>query len=148
MRSLNEPVNNMIKSMCLTILLVVIGACTQIVTNPRPSILDNSRVVTGTVTYRERIALPPDAVVQVQLLDVSLMDVSAKQLAEQTIKPQHQVPIPFRLVFRSGDIDERMTYAVRATIRSGEKLLFVTDRSYSVLTGGMPGQVDLVLVRP
>jgi putative lipoprotein len=105
-------------------------------------------VVTGTVTYRERIALPPDAVVQVQLLDVSLMDVSAKLLAEQIIKPQHQVPIPFKLVYRPGDIDERMTYAVRATISNGDKLLFVTDRSYPVLTRGRPEYVDLVLIRP
>lgn len=148
MRSFSESINDMIKSMCLTILLAVTAGCTQLVTDPRSSIADDSRMVTGTVTYRERIALPANAVVQVQLLDVSLMDVSAKQLAEQTIKPQHQVPIPFKLVYKPGDIDERMTYAVRATIRSGEKLLFVTDRSYPVLTRGKPERVDLVLVRP
>lgn len=134
--------------MCLTILLAGTVACTQIVTDPRPSIPDDSRVVTGTVTYRERIALPADAVVHIQLLDVSLMDVSAKQLAEQTVIPQHQVPIRFELAYSPQEIDERMTYAVRATIRSGDKLLFVTDRSYPVLTRGKPKHVDLVLMRP
>jgi putative lipoprotein len=103
--------------------------------------------VTGTVTYRERIALPPDAVVEVQLLDVSLMDVAATLIAEQTIKPQHQVPIAFELPYDPADIDERLSYAVRATIRIGGKAMFITNRSYPVLTRGTPNHVDLVLVR-
>ncbi len=103
--------------------------------------------VTGTVTYRERIALLPDAVVEVQLLDVSLMDVAATLIAEQTITPQHQVPIAFELPYDPADIDERLSYAVRATIRIGEKAMFITNRSYPVLTRGTPNHVDLVLVR-
>ena len=103
--------------------------------------------VTGTVTYRERIALPPDAVIEVQLLDVSLMDVAATLIAEQTITPQHQVPIAFELPYDPADIDERLSYAVRATIRIGEKAMFITNRSYPVLTRGTSNHVDLVLVR-
>jgi putative lipoprotein len=103
--------------------------------------------ITGTVTYRERIALTPEAVVEVQLLDVSVADASAKLIAEQTIKPQHQVPIPFELIYDPAEIDERYTYAVRATIREREQMMFTTDRSYRVLTRGSPSHVDLVLVR-
>lgn len=103
--------------------------------------------VTGTVSYRERMALTPEAVVEVRLLDVSIADAAAKLIAEQTIRPQHQVPIAFELVYDSADIDERLTYAVRATIRDGGRLLFTTDRSYPVLTRGNPGHVDLVLKR-
>ncbi len=103
--------------------------------------------VTGTVTYRERIALTPEAVVEVQLLDVSIADASAKLIAEQTIRPQHQVPIPFELIYDPAVIDERFTYAVRATIRERGQLMFTTDRSYRVLTRGSPKHVDLVLVR-
>ena len=128
--------------------LLTLAACAETGSAPVSSMTDDSGVVTGTVTYRERIALPENAVVHIQLLDVSLMDVSAKQLAEQTITPKHQVPIPFEMAYSPEQIDARMTYAVRATIRSGGKLLFVTDRSYPVLTRGKPGHVDLVLVRP
>ena len=106
-----------------------------------------SASVTGTVTYRERIALTPEAVVEVQLLDVSIADASAKVIAEQTIKPEHQVPIPFELTYDPVVIDERFTYAVRATIRERGQLMFTTDRSYRVLTRGHPNHVDLVLVR-
>ena len=103
--------------------------------------------VTGSVNYRERIALTPEAVVEVQLLDVSLADASAKMIARQTIKPKRQVPIPFELVYDPADIDERFTYTVRATIRERGRLLFTTDRSYRVLTRGSPNHVDLILVR-
>jgi putative lipoprotein len=105
-------------------------------------------MVTGTVSYRERIALPPGAVVLVQLRDVSLMDIAAKLISEQIIKPEHSVPIPFSLPYAAQDIDERMTYSVFATIRSGDRLLFVSDRSYPVLTRGNSDNVDLILVQP
>jgi putative lipoprotein len=101
--------------------------------------------VTGTITYRERIALPADAVVRVQLLDVSLMDVAATLIGEQTIKPAHSVPIPFVIPYEPSQISERMSYSVSASIRSGERLLFISDMSYPVLTRGSSNQVDLVL---
>jgi putative lipoprotein len=106
----------------------------------------NRPAVTGTVSYREPIALPHDAVIEVSLLDVSLMDVAAKLISKQTITPEQSVPIPFKLHYDPQDIDQRMTYAVQARILDGEdKLLFVTDISYQVLTRGQPDRVDLVL---
>ena len=104
-------------------------------------------MVTGTVSYRERIALPPDAVILVQLRDVSLQDVAARLISEQIIKPEHSIPIPFALPYTPADIDERMTYSVFASIRSGDRLLFVTDRSYQVLTRGQSDHVELVLIK-
>jgi putative lipoprotein len=128
------------------ILLIASGAM-QAGGTPATQTVDNL-MVTGTVSYRERIALPPDAVVLVQLRDVSLMDVAAKLISEQIIKPEHSVPIPFSLPYAAQDIDERMTYSVFATIRSGDRLLFVSDRSYPVLTRGNSDHVDLILVQP
>ena len=103
--------------------------------------------VSGTVSYRERIALPPDAAVEVMLLDVSRKDVAATTIARRTIEPSGQVPIPYELVYDRAVIDSRMEYAVRALIRRGDNILFVTDRSYPVLTRGNPDSANLVLVR-
>jgi putative lipoprotein len=128
-------------SFCGLILLFALAASPWAMAGGEPE------AVTGTVTYRERIALTPEAVVEVQLLDVSIADASAKLIAEQTIKPQHQVPIPFELTYDPAVIDERFTYTVRATIRERGQLMFTTDRSYRVLTRGSPKHVDLVLVR-
>ena len=62
--------------------------------------------VSGTVAYRERIALPPDAVVEVVLLGVSRMDVAAATIAEQTIEPSGQIPVHFELVYDTAVIDQ------------------------------------------
>jgi putative lipoprotein len=129
------------------LLLLVLASCASAGGNDP----DNGAAVatvTGSVSYRERIALPADAVIVVQLRDVSRMDVAAKLISEQTIKPQHSVPIPFSLAYDPGEIDERMTYAIFASIRGAGRLLFVTDRSYQVLTHGNPHHLDLILVQP
>ena len=128
------------------LLLVLVSAARAGGTDP--NIDAATATVTGSVSYRERIALPADALVVVQLRDVSRMDVAAKIISEQTINPQHSVPIPFSLAYNPDEIDERMTYALFATIRSEGRLLFVTDRSYQVLTRGHPHHLDLMLVQP
>ena len=51
-----------------------------------------SASVTGTVTYRERIALPPNAVATIRLQDVSLQDVAAIPIGIQIITDTGQVP--------------------------------------------------------
>jgi putative lipoprotein len=104
--------------------------------------------VTGTVAYRERMALPPDAMVQVQLSDVSRQDAPAIVVAETTITPAgRQVPLPFELNYDVGAIDQKHSYAVRATIRSGDQLLYTTNTAAPVITRGNPTQVPLMLVR-
>lgn len=104
--------------------------------------------VSGTVTYRERIALDPTAEVVVQLLDVSRMDAPSTVLAEQRFKADgKQPPFAYELKVDPARIDPRMRYAVSARISRGEQLLFINDTQYSVLTQGNGASADLVLVR-
>ena len=77
--------------------------------------------VTGTITYRERIALSPDAVVEVKLSDVSLMDVAAVTIEEQVIRNPGQVPIEFEIEYDPDEIDERFTYAIQVRITERRK---------------------------
>lgn len=106
--------------------------------------------LTGTVTYRERMALPLNAAVNVRLLDVSLMDVPARVLAESNIDTRGlSVPIPYSLDYDPGQIQEGMSYAVRAEIRgpAGE-LLWTSDTVHPVLTRGAPADgVEIRVVR-
>jgi len=103
--------------------------------------------VTGTVTYRQRIALPPGAVVSVRLLDASRQDVSAGVIGEDRIVTGgKQVPIAFNIPYDRGRIQERNRYVVRAEIRDGERLLFTTDTSYPVITQGNPTVAEIVVV--
>ncbi len=106
-----------------------------------------SGVVSGTVTYLQRIALTPDATVFVQLRDVSRMDVPAPLIGETRIESPGQVPIPFEITYDPKEIDPRFTYSVSAQILRGDKLLFVSDTVYPVITRDNPGTVEVV-VRP
>ena len=100
---------------------------------PQPTVAA-SGVVTGTVTYRERVALTPDAVVEVALLDVSRAGAPSVTIGEQMIENPGQVPIAFEIEYDPADIDPRFSYAVRAVIKEGDKLAFTTDTRYSVIT--------------
>ena len=53
--------------------------------------------LTGSAYYLERIALPPEAVLEVVVLDVSLADAPAKTLGRTTMEPAGQVPIAFQV---------------------------------------------------
>ena len=66
--------------------------------------------VSGTVTYRERIALTPGATLEVSLRDVSYQDAAAPLIARQTISDPGQVPIRFKVEYHKDDIDSRSTY--------------------------------------
>ncbi|MER2536371.1 MAG: YbaY family lipoprotein, partial [Rhizobiaceae bacterium] len=70
--------------------------------------LAEEKKVSGEASYRERIALPPNAVLTVQLADVSLADAPAGIVAVQTISPAGQVPISFELSFDTAAIQPRM----------------------------------------
>lgn len=90
------------------------------------------RVLNGEVIYRERIALPPGALVTVQLADVSLADAPAAIVAEQKITPTGQVPVPFELKFDTSAILEKNTYALQARITVGDRLMFLNDERHQV----------------
>lgn len=103
-------------------------------------------IVTGTVNYLQRIALPPTALIIVQLLDTSLADAAAKVLAEDKITlGNRQIPVSFSLKCDPAKIDEKHAYSVSARILVDGHLRFISDQSYPVLTRGNKNQVDLIL---
>lgn len=77
----------------------------------------------GNVTYRERIALPPETEVRVALEDVSVADAPAKLVAEQLIHPVQQVPIPFALSYDNRAIEPKNRYRLVAEIRNSANQL-------------------------
>ncbi|WP_425043658.1 YbaY family lipoprotein [Primorskyibacter sp. S87] len=102
--------------------------------------------VSGTVTYLERIAVPPGAVLEVQLQDVSRADAPSVTLASQRWALSG-VPIPFSLTYDDALIDERMRYNVQAAIWVGDERRYLTTSAYPVLTHDAPAQVDVVVDR-
>ena len=96
--------------------------------------------------YRERILLPPGAVAEVWLLDTSLADAPAVEIAYQRIDDPGSPPIPFALDYDPSRIDERMQYGARATISHDGQLLFTSDTHYPVLTRGAGNTADIMLI--
>lgn len=103
-------------------------------------------MVEGSASYRERIALPPGAVLLVKVEDVSLMDAPAKVLAEhQQVLGGKQVPLAFAIPLAPELVDARRRYGVRATIFVDGQMRFTSTRHYPVLTQGAPKRQDLLL---
>jgi uncharacterized lipoprotein YbaY/heat shock protein HslJ len=102
--------------------------------------------VSGTVTYRQRIALTPNAVIEVKLLDVSRADAPAVTIAEQMIKPAgRQVPIAFALDYDPGRIDDRGRYIIQARILESGQVRFINTQPYPVITIGSPKTVNVIV---
>ena len=99
------------------------------------------------MTYRERIALSPEAELDVRLLDISMADGRSQTIARRTFPNPGQVPLQFTLEYDPAEIDQRMSYAVRAVIRDQNGLMFTTDTVYPVLTRGANDVAELVLVK-
>jgi putative lipoprotein len=127
------------------IILLALGACTSGTSTIQTKASEVTEV-TGTITYRERMTLTADAEVEVKLLDVSLADVAAVELASLLITNPGQVPIAFKLEFNPAEIEERNTYVIRADIRDRGRRMFTTDTAYPVLTRGSAASVNMTLV--
>lgn len=126
------------------ILALVITACTTLVPN------DNDMgTVTGSLAYRERIALPDNARITVALSDVSKMDVAAEVISSQAFMSEgKQAPYDFSLRYKLQDIKSSHTYAISARIEVNGKLIFITDTANHVITdASITNNLDLMLVK-
>lgn len=102
--------------------------------------------VSGNASYLQRIAMPPDAVLTVQVQDVSRAGATATVLAEsREAFGRRQVPLAYHVLVPRSAINPRMRYAVRATISVDGQPQFATARDYPVLTRRAPNQVNLLL---
>jgi putative lipoprotein len=124
-------------------LLLVILATTVAVTFTGAAMAKDASV-SGTVTYLNRSALPPGAVLEVELVDVSRADAMSVRMSSRRYAID-KVPFAFELAYDPELIDERYSYAIQARVSQGEKVLYRTTRHYPALTRNAPAQLDIVL---
>lgn len=106
-----------------------------------------SATLTVTVFYRERIAMPPNATLTVTLEDVSRADAPAATVANRRIDDPGNVPIDVELTYDPSTIDERFTYAVRATIEVDGEMWWTSTEAHHVLTRAAPDHVEVMVSR-
>lgn len=99
----------------------------------------------GVAMYRERVALPPEAVFEATLEDVSRADAPSQVLGRVRIEPAGQPPYRFSIKYDAARLQPNRNYAIRARLAHEDRLLFTTDRNYPVPPPGQ--EVDMLLVR-
>jgi putative lipoprotein len=114
--------------------MLIAGCATQV---PDPQ-------VKGTATYLERIALPPGAVFEATLEDVSRAGAKGDVIANARIAQPGNPPIAFVIPYDASLIDPKRRYAVRARITVDGRLLFIADQHYPAFG---PYEVALTLRR-
>ena len=105
---------------------------------------DTVHSVIGTITYRERIALPPNTTLITQLVGLDASE--PETLAEQRmVTAGEQVPIPFHLFYSPDEINLNHPYAVMAQMMVDGELRWTTPKAYPVITQNAPFAVEVVV---
>lgn len=104
--------------------------------------------VKGEIGYRERMALPADAVVIVEINDISRADAPAFTLSEQRIETAgKQVPIPFLLTVARDKLPGPIGNTVQVRIQDKQgKLLWITDTIRSIEPDENSATVNMGLI--
>lgn len=104
-----------------------------------------AQTITGTAMYRERIALPPNAVFEAVLEDVSRAGAPAVVLGRHVLEPAGRPPFKFSIPYNPAGIQPQMRYGVRGRVLLDGRLLFITDTFNQVLKTPQDTSVELVL---
>lgn len=113
---------------------------------PAAALAQNTSSVTGTVNLRQRIALPNNAIVTVQLADTSRQGAPARVLSQQAFSANGaQAPFPFTLQYDKGQITTTGTYIVQGNIKVDGQLRYTTTTAFRVITQGTPTTIAITM---
>jgi putative lipoprotein len=105
------------------------------------------QTIQGTATYRERMTLPPAAVFEATIEDVSRADAPSMVIATTRMPAPPNPPIAFTIAYNLGRIVQNRRYVVRTRILVDGKPFFTSDVATPVITGGNPTRVSMLLRR-
>jgi putative lipoprotein len=128
-----------IRGLWTALVLLIAGSCFF----PTTAIC-KVRILSGHVTYRERMALPRSAVIEVRLVDVSRADGRAVTIAATSIKPQAAAPFPYQLRYDDSMIQSGNAYVLEARIIINGTLRFISAEQTRVLTW-LPDRTEITV---
>lgn len=99
--------------------------------------MTSDRVLTGYVTARSPVDLPPNAELTVRVVDLSKGEAHAEVLGEQTIKSPGSMPVAIRIEYRAEDAQLRTTIDVDARISEGRRLTYMTMSRHPITLGNV-----------
>lgn len=104
-------------------------------------------IVSGVALARERVVLPPEAVFEATLLDVTHADMPPVVLGRQRSAPAGQAPFAVWIPYPSSRFVPKGRYEVRATVTLEGRLLLATDKRHPVPQDAAFRRVDVQLQR-
>ncbi len=104
-----------------------------------------AKVFRGSIVYREKVTLPADAELVVQLMDVTRLEQPVLNAETKVRTDGRQVPIPFALAVDPAKLTGDL-HALRATIRFGGKTQFVTGARVMVDPAAPPQSLVMAVV--
>jgi uncharacterized lipoprotein YbaY/heat shock protein HslJ len=108
--------------------------------------VSDTSTITGTASWREPVVLPPDAVLEATLEDVTRADAPPTVIARQRLARVLALPCAVEIPYDPDKIQPRARYVVRATVQAGTAK-WVTRAIVPVLTHGAGSKVELELRR-
>ncbi len=127
-----------------------VTACADRTDMPAPapviSATSNQPVISGAVYVRQRIALPPGAVLTVTLSDASGGTGPTKVIAQKVTRLSgQQAPFHYRLPFNAADVSSQGQVLLSAAISLNGRVIF-TAESLQPVTSPATQRQDLTLV--
>jgi len=132
------PISRFATTICL---LLATGAIAQ-----QGSTGSTDSIIKGSATYRERMALPADAVFEATLEDVSRTDAPAIVVGSFRKESPGNPPFQFAIAYDPNQIVEEHTYVVRARVNVGDKVMFTSTERQEVLTHGHGSEIGMPML--
>ncbi|WP_298814391.1 YbaY family lipoprotein [Chloroflexus sp.] len=131
---------------CRRIFVVLIGLWW--LTIPALTVAQGTANLTGIITYRERVLLPADALVTLQIAEVTPTGSGGRVIVEQTFATNGaQPPFRFNLAYNPALIDAGRVYTLQGRIQVQGRTLFTTASLIPVITGNAPrSDINVVMV--
>ncbi len=106
-----------------------------------------TKTISGTVTYLEKMTLPENSIITVELHATSPTNDQENPLSLQIIAAgDNQVPIPFSLTYNPKDIQPDTDYALLARISVEDQILWNTPVGIPVITKNHPTEAIEIIV--
>lgn len=99
--------------------------------------------IKGVVSYRERIALPDNAILTVQLQDTAKADAPATVIAEDSMTLTSSMPWNFELTYDKLALQEQGRYTLSARIEVAGQLRFINTSSIAAFGSEQPIRILL-----
>jgi len=141
------PMTNSRSTLIAAILVVTTVSAGLLIAaaSTNPGEVSDQPVITGTISYLERIALPPQAEIEVKLIDAARMDAPATVIAQQTFTADgRQVPLSFELPYDPASISPMGRHQIQVRITVDGALRFISTTTNPVIDNGVT-HVDVIV---